>query len=77
MSVTHVILFSASPEVDTACIAGDVEHSQALETRQRHGNPVTLKTRREERTDENIVSQNRSSYERFVSLCVFVDLTSS
>lgn len=40
---THIILLGASPEVDTACIAGDVEHSQALQTRQRHGNTVTLK----------------------------------
>lgn len=41
---THIVLFGASPEVDTACIAGDVEDSQALQTRQRHGNPVTLWT---------------------------------
>lgn len=41
---THIVLFGASPEVDTTCIAGDVEDSQALQTRQRHGNPVTLWT---------------------------------
>lgn len=40
---THIILLGASPEVDAACVAGDVEHSQALQTRQRHGNTVTLK----------------------------------
>lgn len=46
---THIILLGASPEVDTACIAGDVEHSQALQTRQRHGNAVTLKRKRDRR----------------------------
>lgn len=46
---THIILLGASPEVDTACIAGDVEHSQALQTRQRHGNTVTLQRERRER----------------------------
>lgn len=39
---THIILLGASPEVDAACVAGDVEHSQALQARQRHGNTITL-----------------------------------
>lgn len=42
----HIILLGASPEVDAACVAGDVEHSQALQTRQGHGNAVTLRRRR-------------------------------
>ena len=40
---THIILLGAAPEVDTTCIARYVEHSQALQTRQRHGNTVTLR----------------------------------
>lgn len=39
---THIVLLGASPEVDAACVAGDVEHRQALQTRQGHGNAITL-----------------------------------
>lgn len=41
---THIVLLGASPEVDAACVAGDVEHSQALQTGQRHGNAIALQT---------------------------------
>lgn len=41
---THIVLLGASPEVNAACVAGDVEHSQALQTGQRHGNAIALQT---------------------------------
>lgn len=41
---THIVLLGASPEVDAACVAGDVEHSQALQAGQRHGNAIALQT---------------------------------
>lgn len=40
---THVIFFCASPEVDAASIAGDVEHGNPLQTGQGDGHSVTLK----------------------------------
>lgn len=51
---THVILLRAAPEVDAACVAGDVEHGQALQTRQRHGNAVALRRRRQRRDLEKL-----------------------
>lgn len=44
---THIVLLGASPEVDAPRVAGDVEHSDALQARQRDGHPVALQERAE------------------------------
>lgn len=42
----HIVLLGAPPEVDPSGVAGDVEHGQALQARQRHGYAVALRRHR-------------------------------
>lgn len=50
--ITDVVLLGATPKVDTTGIAGDVENSKPLQTRQGDGNPVTLQRNEEEVSDQ-------------------------
>lgn len=40
----HIIFFGPAPEIGSSCIAGDVEHCDALEAGQRDGPTITLTT---------------------------------
>lgn len=39
---TYIVLFSPAPEVGSSCVAGDVKHSNSLETGKRDVLSITL-----------------------------------
>lgn len=56
---THVILFGASPEVGAACVAGNVEHSDALQAGEGDVLAIALADRNTSRVRESHLNSYR------------------